>query len=132
MESTSVTSGIAEIPQPASSGIPRRSVPLFSGPPTALPPEIPPPPALWKEGDTFSSVLEKYSGWKGSWLTPRKRELLTYAMLYHDDTASDTHVSSDKEADVSTRIGIGGATEILQESGRAMGEKSGVTKKKWG
>ena len=42
---------------------------------------------------------------------------------------SDTHVSSDEEKDVSTRIGIESASEILQESGCVMGEKSGVTKK---
>ena len=84
---------------------------------------------MWKEGDTFSLVLEKYSGWRGSQLTPRKRELLTYTLFYHDDTASDTHVSSDKEKDVSTRIGIEGASEILQEIGCVMGERSGVTKK---
>ena len=87
MESSSVTSGMAEIPHTGPSGIPRRPVPVISDPPTMTQPKIPPPPILWKEGDTFSSVFEKYSGWRGSRLTPRKRELLTYSMFYHEDTA---------------------------------------------
>ena len=84
---------------------------------------------LYKEGDKFSSVLEKYSGWRGSRLTPRKRELLYYTMFYHDEDDSDTHTSGDDEKDVSKRMGIEGASEILQESGCVMGEKSGVAKK---
>ena len=126
MESSSVTSGMARIPHPGPSGIPRHPMPVISDPPTTSQPKISPPPILWKEGDTFSSVLEKYSGWRGSRLTPRKCELLTYTLLYHDDTASDTHISSDEEKDVSTRIGIEGVSEILQESGCVMGEKIGV------
>ena len=84
---------------------------------------------LYKEGDTFSSVLEKYSGWRGSRLTPRKRELLYYTMCYHDDEDSDTQASGDDEKDVSKRMGIEGASEILQERGCVMGGKSGVAKK---
>ena len=129
MESASLMSGMAENPQPGPSGMARRSVPLLSDRPRGPPPKDPSPPPLWKEGNTFSSVLEKYSGWKGSQLTPKKRELLTYAMMYHDDIPSDTHSSSDDDADVSKRIGIEGVTEILQEGARVMGEKSGLQKK---
>ena len=118
-----MTGGMAEIPHPGSSGIPRHSVPINLDPPTT------PPPILYKEGDTFCLVIEKYSGWRGSRLTPRKRELLYYTLFYHDDNASDTHVSSDEEKDVSKRMGIEGASEILQESGCVMGEKSGLRKK---
>ena len=107
-------------------------MPVFSDPPKAPQPKIQTPLILWKEGDTISSVLEKYSGWRGSRLTPRKRELLTYTLFYHDNTASNTHVSSDEEKDVSTRIGTEGASEILQESGRVMGGKKWGYQKKWG
>ena len=114
MESVSMTSGMAENLQPGPSGMARCSVPLLSNRPRSPPPKIPPSLPLWKEGDTFSSVLEKYSGWKGSRLTLKKRELLTYAMMYHDDIPSNTHSSSDGETDISTRIGFEGATEMLQ------------------
>ena len=70
LESSPVTTGMAEIPCPGSSGIPRRPVPINLDPPTTPQPKIPPPPMLYKDGDTFSSVLEKYSGWRGSRLTP--------------------------------------------------------------
>ena len=92
LESSPVTSGMAEITHPGSSGIPRRPVPINLDPPTTPQPKIPPPLMLYKEGDTFSSVLEKYSGWRGSRLTPQKCELLYYTMFYHDDDASDTQV----------------------------------------
>ena len=77
--------------------------------------KIPPPPLLYKDGDTFSSVLEKYSGWKGNRLTPRKRELLYYIMVYHDD-GDDDGEKGDDEKDVSQRMGIEGASEIIKES----------------
>ena len=113
LESLPVASGMGEIPHPGASGIPRRPVPMSLEPPTTPQPKVPPPPMLYKEGDPFSSVLEKYSGWKGSRLTPRKRELLYYMMFYHD------------EKDVSKRMGIEGASEIIQESG-VIREKSGL------
>ena len=58
--------------------------------------------------------------------------MLYYTLFYHDDDASDTHVSSDEEKYVSKRMGIEGASEILQESGCVMGEKSGVMKRSGG
>ena len=81
LESSPVASGMGEIPRPGASGMPWRPVPMNLDPPTTPQPKVPPPPMLHKEGDTFSSVLEKYSGWKGSCLTPRKRELLYYTMF---------------------------------------------------
>ena len=125
LELSPVASGMGEIPRPGASGIPRRPVPMNLDPSTTPQPKIPPPPMLYKEGETFSSVLDKYSGWKGSRLTPRKRELLYYTMFYHDED------DSDDEKDVSKRMGIEGASEILQESG-VIGEKSRGCKKKWG
>ena len=107
-------------------------MPIILDPPTTPKPKIPPPSILYKEGDTFNSVIEKYSGWRGSRLTPHKRELLTYTLFYHDDTASDTHFSSYEENDVSTRIGIEGVSEILQESGCVMGGEKWVYEKKVG
>ena len=55
-------------------------------------------------------------------------------MFYHDDEDSDTQSSVDDEKDVSKRMGIEGASEILQESVCVMGEKWGCKKKKkkWG
>ena len=69
LESLPVTSGMAEIPCPVPSGIPRRPVPINLDPPTTPHPKILPHLILYKEGDTFSSVLEKYSDWRGSRLT---------------------------------------------------------------
>ena len=129
LESSPVTSRMAKISHLGPSGIPCRPVPLNLDPPTTPQLKIPPPLILYKEGDTFCLVIEKYSGWKGSCLTPRKRELLYYTLFYHDDEDSDIHVSGDKEKDGSIRKGIEGASEILQESGCEMGEKCGVTKK---
>ena len=71
-------------------------MPINLDPPTTPQPKIPPPPMLYKEGDTFSSVLEKYTGWKGSRLTPRKRELLHYTMFYHDEDDSDDEKGDEK------------------------------------
>ena len=126
LESSPVASGMGEIPCPGASGIPRHPVPMNLDPPTTPQPKIPPPLMLYKEGDTFSSVLDKYSGWKGSRLTPRKRELLYYTMFYHDE---DDEKGDEK--DVSKRMGIEGASEILQESGVIGEEKVGL-RKKWG
>ena len=76
-------------------------------------------------------MLDKYSGWKGSRLTPKKQELVTY----DDDTHADTQSPNDDDADVSKRIGIEGATEMLQEGACVMGgggsrvrKESGVRK----
>ena len=126
LESSPVASGMGEIPCPGASGIPRRPVPMNLDPLTTPQPKVPPPPMLYKEGDTFSSVLDKYRGWKGSRLTPRKHELLYYTMFYHDEDDSDDEKGDEK--DVSKRMGIEDASEILQESG-VIGEISGVAKK---
>ena len=50
-------------------------------------------------------------------------------MFYHDDEDSDTQASGDDEKDMSKRMGIEGASEILQESGCVMGGKVGLRKK---
>ena len=124
MESASLTKAMGGKTQPVPSGMARHSVPLLSDHTRSPPPKEPAPPPVWKEGDTFSLVLDMYSGWKGTRLTPKKQELMTYALLYHDDD-DDTN-PSDNDTDVSKRIGIKGATEMLQEGARVMG------KKKWG
>ena len=62
LDSSPVASGMGEIPCPGASGIRRRPVPMNLDPPTTPQPKIPPPPMLYKEGNTFSSVLDKYSG----------------------------------------------------------------------
>ena len=51
----------------------------------------------------------------GKRLTPRKRELLYYTMFYHDD-GDDDGEKGDDEKDVSQRMGIEGASEIIKES----------------
>ena len=62
-------------------------------------------------------------------MTPKKQGLLTYAIMYHDDTPANTRSSSDDDADVSKRIGIEGTTEMLQKGARVVGEKVGLKKK---
>ena len=112
LESSTTTSAREPSSHPGPSGSQSRPpIDLASPekPSEKIPP--PPPPILYKDGDTFSSVLEKYSGWKGYRLTPRKRELLYYTMFYHDDGEK-----GDDKKDVSQRMGIEGASEIIQES----------------
>ena len=50
-----------------------------------------------------------------------------YTMVYHDEDDSDDEKGDEK--DVSKRMGIEGASEILRESGCVMGGKSWVAKK---
>ena len=62
------------------------------------PPPVPPtPPELWKEGDTFSTMLNEYSGWKASRLTSRKEKKDYYAALYHDDLPDPVPEDEDED-----------------------------------
>ena len=110
LDSSTTTSDRGPSSRPVASGSQSRP-PIDLSSPEKPSGKIPPPPLLYKDGDTFSSVLEKYSGWKGNRLTPSKRELLYYTMVYHDDGEK-----GDDEKDVSQRMGIEGASEIIKES----------------
>ena len=114
LDSSTTTSDRGPSSRPVASGSQSRPPTDLSSPENPSG-KIPPPPLLYKDGDTFSSVLEKYSGWKGNRLTPRKRELLYYTMFYHDD-GDDDGEKVDDEKDVSQRMGIEGASEIIKES----------------
>ena len=114
LESSTTTSDRGPSSRPGPSGSQSRP-PIDLASPEKPSGKIPPPPILYKDGDTFSSVLEKYSGWKGKRLTPRKQELLYYTMFYHDD-GDDDGEKGDDEKDVSQRMGIEGASEIIKES----------------
>ena len=114
LDSSSTTSDRGPSSRPVASGSQSRP-PIDLSSPEKPSGKIPPPPLLYKDGDTFSSVLEKYSGWKGNRLTPSKRELLYYTMVYHDD-GDDDGEKGDDENDVSQRMGTEGASEIIKES----------------
>ena len=53
--------------------------------------EMPPPPSAkdiekWKEGDTFSGVMEEYKMYRGHLkLTPRKEARMLHSMYYYYD-----------------------------------------------
>ena len=86
--------------------------------PRSPPPKDPSPPHLWKEEDSFSTVLNDLSGWKRSRITPRKRGRLYYAAIYCNDLPRlepEERDSDDDAANVLKRCGIEGASEMLNK-----------------
>ena len=52
----------------------------------------------WKEGDTFSTVMQEYTFYqKGRKLSPRKETRLYHALFYYDDSDAEQELAQNSD-----------------------------------